>query len=104
MKQYLQAFITYQQVDWVHWLPLAEFAANNSVSETTKYSLFFGNYDYNPQIIFSQYPVHNTRDIQEVNVEKVAKHMKELFDKLPSEIAQFQAIQAVQANKKPHNG
>ena len=36
MEQYPQTFINYQQDDWVKWLPLTEFAANNHASETTK--------------------------------------------------------------------
>jgi hypothetical protein len=41
MEQYLCVFANHQQDDWVQWLPLAEFAANNGVSELTKCTLFF---------------------------------------------------------------
>jgi hypothetical protein len=41
MEQYLRIFTDHQQDDWVQWLPVAEFAANNGTSETTKYSVFF---------------------------------------------------------------
>ncbi|KAI0999706.1 hypothetical protein K3495_g8490 [Podosphaera aphanis] len=47
---YLRAFMNFHQDDWVDWLPLAEFAANNVVSETTVVSPFFANYGYNPKI------------------------------------------------------
>ena len=40
--------MNYHQDDWVDWLPLAEFAANNTVSETTGVSPFFANYGLNP--------------------------------------------------------
>jgi transposase InsO family protein len=33
MEQCLRVFVNHQQDDWVQWLPLAEFAANNRVSE-----------------------------------------------------------------------
>ena len=36
MEQYLRVFVSHQQDDWVQWLPLAEFAANNGISETTE--------------------------------------------------------------------
>jgi len=36
MEQYLRVFVKHQQQNWVTWLPLAEFAANNRTSETTK--------------------------------------------------------------------
>ena len=35
MEQYLRAFATYEQDNWVDLLPLAEFAYNNSVNTTT---------------------------------------------------------------------
>jgi transposase InsO family protein len=41
MEQFLRIFTSYQQDDWVQWLPLAECAANNGTSETTKCSAFF---------------------------------------------------------------
>jgi hypothetical protein len=42
--------MNYYQDDWVDWLPLAEFATNNVVSETTGVSPFFANYRFNPQL------------------------------------------------------
>jgi len=50
MEQYLRAFCAFQQDDWVDWLPLAEFAANNQVSETTGVSPFYANYGFHPRI------------------------------------------------------
>ncbi len=41
LEQYLQAYITYQQDDWVEWLPLAKFAYNNSWQSTTGELLFY---------------------------------------------------------------
>jgi hypothetical protein len=42
--------MNYHQNDWVDWLPLAEFAANNAISETTGVFPFFANYRFNPQL------------------------------------------------------
>jgi hypothetical protein len=50
MEQYLRAFTNFHQDDWVDWLPLAEFATNNVVSETTGVSPFFANYGFNPRL------------------------------------------------------
>lgn len=50
LETYLRAFMNFQQNDWVDWLPLAEFASNNAVSETTGVSPFFANYGFNPYI------------------------------------------------------
>jgi hypothetical protein len=41
MELYLRVFVNRQQDDWVQWLPLAEFAANNGMSESTKRTPFF---------------------------------------------------------------
>ncbi|KAI1668825.1 reverse transcriptase [Pyrenophora tritici-repentis] len=50
VEQYLRAFMNFHQDDWVHWLPLAEFAMNNVISETTGVSPFFANYGFNPRL------------------------------------------------------
>ena len=50
LEQYLRAFVNFHQDDWVSWLPLAEFASNNLISETTGCSPFFANYGFNPSL------------------------------------------------------
>ena len=42
--------MSFHQDDWVDWLPLAEFAPNNVVSETTNVSPFFANYGFHPRL------------------------------------------------------
>jgi len=42
LEQYLQVYVNYQQDDWVHLLPLAEFAYNTSHS-ATMVTPFFAN-------------------------------------------------------------
>jgi hypothetical protein len=49
MEQYLRSYINYQQDDWLDWLPLAEFAYNNSRQATTEQSPFFLNLRYHPR-------------------------------------------------------
>jgi hypothetical protein len=48
MEQYLWAHVNYSHDDWLEWLPLAEFAANNQASETTGSSPFFDNKGFDP--------------------------------------------------------
>ena len=50
MNRFLRAFVSFTQDDWVDWLPLAEFAMNNQVNETTGISPFFPNYGFNPRL------------------------------------------------------
>ena len=47
--QYLQAYVTYQQDDWVEWLPLAKFAYNNSWQSATGELLFYLLMGWNSQ-------------------------------------------------------
>jgi hypothetical protein len=51
IKQYLQHYVNYQQDDWVAYLPMAQFAYNNTVHSTTGETPFFANYGYNPVLI-----------------------------------------------------
>ncbi|MBW0559203.1 hypothetical protein O181_098918 [Austropuccinia psidii MF-1] len=44
LEQYLQMYVSYHQYDWNTWLPMAEFAYNNSDHSSTKQSLFFTVY------------------------------------------------------------
>jgi hypothetical protein len=50
LEQYLRLYIDWAQDDWVDWLPLAEFAGNNLVSESTGVSPFFANYGFHPRM------------------------------------------------------
>jgi hypothetical protein len=50
IEQYLRQFMNFLQDDWVDWLPLAEFATNNAISESTGVSPFYANYGFNPRL------------------------------------------------------
>jgi hypothetical protein len=52
MEQYLRAFATYEQDNWVELVPLADFAYNNLLHVTTRLTPFFANYGYHPEIHF----------------------------------------------------
>ncbi|MBW0570122.1 hypothetical protein O181_109837 [Austropuccinia psidii MF-1] len=49
LEQYLRMYVSYHQDDWNTWLPLVEFAYNNSDHSSTKQSLFFTVYERDPQ-------------------------------------------------------
>jgi len=46
---YLRIFVNYDQDDWYHLLPLAEYAYNNSVTTAHDMTPFFANYRYHRQ-------------------------------------------------------
>jgi hypothetical protein len=58
-KQYLKAYMNFRQNNWVDWLPLAEFALNNAVSEITGFFPFFANYGFNPKLGFESRPPYS---------------------------------------------
>ncbi|MBW0558095.1 hypothetical protein O181_097810 [Austropuccinia psidii MF-1] len=49
LEQYLLMYVSYHQDDWNTWLPLAEFAYNNSDHSSTKQSPFFTVYGREPR-------------------------------------------------------
>ena len=46
LEQYLRCTINYQQDDWMEYLPLAEFAYNNTLHASTQQTPFFSNYGF----------------------------------------------------------
>jgi hypothetical protein len=58
-KQYLKAYINFRQNNWIDWLPLAEFALNNAISEITGFSPFFANYGFNFKLGFEFRPLYS---------------------------------------------
>ena len=52
LEQYLRSYTNYNQDDWVLWLPLAEFAYNNSCHASTKDSPFRIVYGLDPRMDF----------------------------------------------------
>ena len=56
IEQYLRAFCSFRQDDWVHYLPIAEFALNSRVSSATGKSPFELTYGYQPEFHVSVKP------------------------------------------------
>ncbi len=50
LEQYLCAYVIYLHDDWVFWLPLAEFAYNNSVHSSTDVTLLYPEKGFHPSI------------------------------------------------------
>src|SRR6266481_2773770 len=50
LEQYLCVYINYQQDDWVHLLPLAEFTYNNTQHSATGVHPFFANKGFHPKL------------------------------------------------------
>jgi hypothetical protein len=89
----LRVVVSYQQDDWVDWLPMIEFAPNNWYKESLGTTPFYGNYSFHPQLgslphISSPVEsvddfvkhVHNVQKQTESSLEQVAKDMKWFYD------------------------
>jgi hypothetical protein len=85
MEQYLWAYVNYQQDDWACFLPMAEFTANNHVSETTGISPFFANYGLNPKINFE--PDLQVDNPEENEAHTLAERLSKIHDLIKSEIS-----------------
>jgi hypothetical protein len=63
IEHFLRSYVKSDQTDWLHWLPLAEFAYNNAKHSATQKSPF--------QLLFGQNPVMNPSeakiDVPEAN-------------------------------------
>ena len=70
LEQYLRCFVNFAQDDWSNYLSFAEFALNNSLSDSTGYSPFFINYGFHPR--FDLFPK------TDVKVEKIEDWFDEL--------------------------
>jgi len=49
LGEYLRIFVNYNQDDWYHLLPIAEYAYNNSITAAHDMTPFFANNRYHPQ-------------------------------------------------------
>ena len=60
MERYLCIFVNYQQDDWSGKLAMAEFAANNNESASTKLSFFFATQGLHPCMSFDRVKLSDT--------------------------------------------
>ena len=56
MEVYLRYYVNYQQNDQVDILLIVQFVYNSIVTETTKISLFYANYRYEPEVYRTEIP------------------------------------------------
>ena len=77
----------YSQDDWVDYLPLAEFAFNNSVNNSTRLTPFFANYGYHPTFDSTFVEVQSSTPAAKSYIET----MDSVLQNLVSELAKAQA-------------
>ena len=62
LEQYLRSFINFDQDDWVKWVPLAEFAYNNSRHSSSHDTPFRLLYGIDPRMDFSMEGINGAED------------------------------------------
>jgi hypothetical protein len=105
LEQYLRAFMNFHQDDWVDWLPLAEFASNNTVSETTGFSPFFANYGFNPRLGFEpRTPCSPDKTPQQKKEFMRAHNIADRFDRILTQLKALsaEATQRYEQNANAH--
>lgn len=76
---------------------MAEFAANNHISETNKISPFAANYGFNPRMTFR--PFQHGRTIKEDQANTEARDMSGIFEDLKAEMKRAQMVSEEAANR-----
>ena len=71
MEKYLRIFVNYQQHDWSDKLSMAEFAANNNNSASTKLSPFFASRGLHLHISFNVIDLLDTTTCERINKKKL---------------------------------
>jgi hypothetical protein len=109
MEGFLRVYVNYKQNDWVNWLWMAEFVANNSVSATTGVTPFFITRGTHPRIadvdfvlLVNAMPAvaaSGLRKIDELAAQEFTLEMTQLHQHLRYEIARAQLTQSDLANK-----
>ena len=94
LEQILRVFCSYQQDDWSSLLPVAKFAYNNAVNDTTGVSPFFANKGYNPNISASL-----DKEISSHRAREFVSNLDELHTKVKDSIAEAQKRYQVSADR-----
>ena len=99
---FLRAYTCENQDDWDRWLPMAEFADNNSIASATGLSPFFVNKGFHPRISFGSDPTEptSTRErLQASTAQIITDKMEEILHFAKAHAAIAQERMTNQANK-----
>lgn len=97
LEAYLRAYCNVQQNDWVFWLPMAQFAYNNSKNGSTKFTPFMAARGTQPAIP----SLENLGErISHVSVEERLSHLEKLREQLQDNLYKAQETQAQYYDQK----
>ncbi|KAL1942197.1 hypothetical protein VTO73DRAFT_6261 [Trametes versicolor] len=95
LETYLRAYVSYQQDDWVDYLPLAEFAFNNAINLSTNQTPFYANYGFHPS-----FEPRLADPISMPGAADLATRLARLHDELRAELKNAQERQARNYNRR----
>ena len=78
MERHLRTFVNYQQDDWSEKLAMAEFAANNNQSASTKLSPFFATKGFHPRMSFDIVDLSDTSTRERILKQKALDISKKM--------------------------
>ena len=95
LEQYLQVYCNYQQDNWSELLLLSKFAYNNTLSATTRFTPFFANKGYHPNITVSP-----ERDLALARAQVFITDLDELHQQLRLHMAEAQCQYQLPADSR----
>ena len=101
MEEYLHLYVNHHQDDWVDWLPLCNFAANNATSETIQVSPFFTTFGRDFRMNFDHdQPIENP---VQAYVHEAAAKLRKIYDLVRAEMTavQFRYSEAYDEARQP---
>jgi hypothetical protein len=106
LKAYLRAYVNYEQDDWALFLPMAEFVANSTVSDSTGVAPFMATKGYiprdgiGPALPLDKHELTTPARLDRQRADQFADHIKRLSEFLRENLQWAQAKQAEYANDK----
>jgi len=100
LEVYLCIFCNYDQNDWFELLPLAEFAYNNAVQESTTMSPFFANYGFHPRFLVELHPTSTSSSHTAPAAQELASYLLDVHELLIQNVKHTQDLQAKYYNPK----
>ena len=103
IERQLRTYCSYMQDDWVRWLPIAEFADNNAVTNATGMSPFFANKGFHPRMSFSPPvdPGPSARErIQAAKANSIADKMGDILEFMKEQSTLSRRRMTEQANRQ----
>ena len=105
MKNYLRAYVSHTQNDWVDHLPMVEFLANNHVNESTGMTLFFADNGFHPCTgVEPPQAYERGRRAELLAADRIVANQEETVSYLQDQLTWSQQEQAHWANRnhQPH--